>query len=154
MNAPPNSASNNPLISLYDGFLRIAASLDWLAPLLIRLVFGYFWLETGWAKMHNLEGFAARFVDWGIPFPAFSAALSAWVEFIGGALMILGLATRLTMIPMIINMLVAMALVVLPPIATLAEFVELDETLYVLVFFWLLMAGPGRVSVDQLIARR
>ena len=78
-----------------------------------------------------------------------SAGVSAWTELLGGALMMLGLGTRLTMIPMIINMLVAMALVVLPKITTLDEFVELDETLYVLVFLWLLVAGPGRVSLDH-----
>ncbi len=130
------------------------APLRWLGPLLVRLVFGYFWLETGWAKLHNLEFFAGRFVDWGIPFPEFSAALSAGTEFVGGALIMLGLATRLTMLPMIFNMLVALAVVVLPGISTLDEFVELDEVLYVAVFVWLLLAGPGAASVDALIARR
>ena len=146
--------SSLPLVSLYAGFTRGCERLNWLAPLLIRLVFGYFWLETGWAKLHNLDGFTERFIGWGVPFPAFSAALSAWAELIGGGLMMLGLATRPTMVALIINMLVAMALVVLPPIGTLDEFVELDETLYVLVFFWLLMAGPGKASVDHLIAKR
>lgn len=136
---------------IHARFLPLAAQLDWLAPLLIRLVFGYFWLETGWAKLHNLDGFAGRFETWGIPFPHFSAGLSAGMEFVGGLLMMLGLLTRLTMVPMIINMIVALAVVVLPTIATLDEFVELDEVLYILVFFWLLMAGPGRISVDHLL---
>ncbi len=144
----------NMLTRAYAEFLNIAKRLDWLAPLLIRLVFGYFWLETGWAKMHNIDGFTERFMQWGIPFPALSAWVSAVMEFVGGALMILGLATRLTMLPMIFNMLVAMVLVVLPTIGTLDEFVELDETLYVLVFFWLLTAGPGKVSLDYLIEQR
>jgi putative oxidoreductase len=134
---------------------RIGTRFDWLAPLLIRLVFGYFWLETGWAKLHNLDGFAARFVNWGIPFPEFSAVLSAGMEFAGGLLLMFGLLTRLTMLPMIFNMIVALAVVVLPTIGTLDEFVELDEVLYILVFFWLLMAGPGRASLDHwLFARR
>jgi putative oxidoreductase len=146
-----NTAS---VITMYRSLVDLGERLIWLAPLLIRVVFGYFWLETGWAKLHNLDGFTARFEQWGIPFPAFSAGLSAWAEFIGGALMIAGLATRATMVAMIINMLVAMALVVLPTISTLDEFVELDETLYVLVFFWLLLAGPGKASVDHWIASR
>ncbi len=126
----------------------------WLAPLLLRLVFGWFWLETGWAKLHNLEFFAGRFVEWGIPFPTLSATLSGGVDLIGGALLILGLGTRLAAIPMIVNMLVALAVVVLPTIGTVNEFVELDEVLYVCVLFWLLMAGPGKASVDHLLARR
>lgn len=64
----------------------------------------------------------------------------------------LGLAVRLATVPMIVNMLVALAVVVLPGIATPDEFVELDEVLYVLVLFWLLMAGPGKASLDHLIA--
>ena len=136
---------------------RLLACLDnlgWIGPLLVRLVFGYFWLETGWAKLHNLAFFSSRFVEWGIPWPSFNAALSAGTEFVGGLLMILGLATRLTMLPMIFNMLVALAVVVLPQISGLDEFVELDEVLYVAVFVRLLVAGPGRVSLDALIARR
>ena len=127
---------------------------QWLGPLLLRLVFGWFWLETGWAKLHNLDFFSQRFVEWGIPFPLLSATASGAFDLIGGALLLLGLGTRLVAIPMIVNMLVALAVVVLPTISTLDEFVELDEVLYVAVLFWLLMAGPGKASLDHLIARR
>ncbi|SEM47918.1 putative oxidoreductase [Pseudoxanthomonas sp. GM95] len=140
-------------VRLHASALSFLARIDWLGPLLVRLVFGYFWAETGWAKLHNLDFFTARFVEWGIPLPAFSAALCAGTEFIGGVLILIGLATRLTMIPMLINMLVALIVVVLPGISTLDEFVELDEVLYVTLFVWLLIAGPGRASVDHLIAR-
>ena len=142
---------DNIIAARSRNFLRIADSLDWLAPLLIRLFFGYFWLETGWAKLHNLDGFTSRFVEWGIPFPAFSATLSAGMEFVGGLLLMLGLLTRLTCIPMIVNMLVALAVVVIPAMAGVDEFFESDENLYVLIFFWLMMAGPGKVSLDHLL---
>ena len=127
---------------------------EWLGPLLLRLVFGWFWLETGWAKLHNLEFFSQRFVEWGIPLPMLSATASGAVDLVGGALLILGLGTRLVAVPMIVNMLVALAVVVLPGVSTFNEFVELDEVLYVAVLFWLLMAGPGKASLDHLIARR
>lgn len=137
-----------------NAVLDTLSRFEWLGPLLLRLVFGWFWLETGWAKLHNLEFFSQRFVEWGIPFPMLSATASGAVDLIGGALLILGLGTRLIAIPMIVNMLVALAVVVLPTISTLDEFVELDEVLYVAVLFWLLMAGPGKASLDQLIAAR
>ncbi|HYA20519.1 MAG TPA: DoxX family protein [Burkholderiales bacterium] len=133
--------------------LRLIRSLDWLAPLAVRLFFGYFWLETGWAKLHNLDQFTARFVDWQIPFPAFSAALSAGAEFFGGLLIMIGLFTRLTCIPMIFNMVVAIALVVIKNVHGFDDFVELDEFIYILIFFWLLIAGPGKVAVDALVSR-
>jgi putative oxidoreductase len=127
--------------------------IRWLGPLVARLSFGYFWLETGIAKVQNLDGFTQRFMGWGVPFPAFSAGLSAWTELVGGALIMLGLFTRLISIPMIINMIVAIVLVVSANFQGIDEFVEADETVYILIFFWLLMAGPGKVSLDTLLAR-
>jgi putative oxidoreductase len=127
---------------------------DWLAPLAMRLFFGYFWLETGWAKLHNLEGFASRFGSWGIPFPEFSAALSAGTEFVGGALLMLGLMTRPTALIMAFNMLVALLVVAIKPLETFVEFFEIDEPLYILIFVYLAMQGAGAVSLDALIARK
>ena len=133
--------------------LGLLARFAWLAPLVVRLVFGYFWLETGWAKLHNLDGFGARFVDWGIPLPYFSAAVSAWTEFLGGGLIMLGLFTRLVSVPMIINMIVAIGLVVIKNVSDLDGFVELDEVVYILIFLYFLAAGPGAISLDTLLAR-
>ncbi len=139
---------------IHAALLSFTTRFDWLAPLLLRLVFGYFWAETGWAKLVNHDGFTERFVNWGIPFPGLSAYLSGATDLIGGILLMLGLATRLATLPMIFNMIVALALVVLPGVSTLDDFVELNEVLYILVLFWLFMAGPGRASLDHLIARR
>ncbi|MEO7433583.1 MAG: DoxX family protein [Dokdonella sp.] len=136
--------------AILNGLRRI----DWLGPLVMRLFFGYFWAETGWAKLHNLDGFTERFVGWGIPFPAFSASMSAWVEFVGGILIMVGLFTRLTAVPMIVNMIVAIALVVIKNVGSFDELIELDEFVYILIFFWLLMAGPGKASLDAWLARR
>jgi uncharacterized membrane protein YphA (DoxX/SURF4 family) len=61
---------------------------------------------TGGGKLHK-DGFAQRFVGWGIPHPNFNAALLAHTEFICGWLIVFGIATRLASIPMIINMVVA-----------------------------------------------
>jgi putative oxidoreductase len=125
----------------------------WIGPLVVRVVFGYFWLETGIAKVQNLDGFTQRFVGWHIPFPAFSAGLSAWTELLGGLLILLGLFTRLICIPMLINMIVAIAFVVSANLSGLDDYVEADEVVYSLIFFWLLVAGPGKASLDTLVAR-
>jgi putative oxidoreductase len=69
-----------------ESALEFGNRIGWLPPLLIRLFVGYFFFETGWAKAHDLDGFAQRFAQWGIPYPAFNAALSAYTELIGGAL--------------------------------------------------------------------
>jgi putative oxidoreductase len=133
--------------------LRIADALEWLPPLLVRLFVGYMFLELGWAKLHNLAGFTQRFIGWGIPYPAFNAALSAYTECIGGALILFGLLTRLASVPMMINMAVAIVTVKMKAVASVSDFVELDEPLYLLSFFWLMISGPGVASLDHLLKR-
>ena len=133
--------------------IRLLNEQEWTVQLLVRVFVGYFFLETGWGKLHNLDGFAQRFAGWGIPWPHFNAALSAYTEFIGGLLTIFGIGTRLVSIPMIINMLVAILKVNLKSVNNLDDFVELDEPLYALTYLWLLISGPGWVSVDYLISR-
>lgn len=96
---------------------------------------------------------AERFTEWGLPLPAFSAALSGYTELIGGALIVLGLLTRLASIPLFVNMVVAIATVNIERVSSLDDFVELSEPLYALVFLWLAFTGPGRVSLDARLRR-
>ena len=130
-------------------FDRLSASW-WIPAFLMRLFVGYFFMETGWGKIHNLAAFTTRFAQWGIPYPAFNAALSAYTEFLGGALTILGLGMRFVSIPMIINMIVAIVTVKLKNLSGLDDFAELDEPLYALTFVWLFFSGAGWLSVDGL----
>ncbi|MGH8121879.1 MAG: DoxX family protein [Rudaea sp.] len=139
------------IASWCQSLLNVCARLNWLAPLIVRLFFGYFWAETGWAKLHNLDGAIEHFVGWGIPFPAFSATFSASAEFLGGVFLMLGLLTRITSFALIINMIVAIAFVAIKNVGGFDDFIELDEFVYMLIFFWLLIAGPGPVSVDTRI---
>jgi putative oxidoreductase len=133
--------------------IHLLKGQEWIVQLLVRVFVGYFFMETGWGKLHNLDGFAQRFAGWAIPWPYFNAALSAYTEFFGGLLTIFGIGTRLVSIPMIINMLVAILKVNLKSVNNLDDFVELDEPLYALTYLWLLISGPGWVSVDNLISR-
>ena len=126
---------------------------EWIPQLLMRIFLGYFFCESGWGKIHNLDTFTQRFAGWGIPFPAFNAALSAYTEFLGGFLVVIGLGTRLVAIPLVINMIVAIVSVKLKDLDGVNAFFELDEPLYGLGFLWLVFSGPGRVSLDHFIAK-
>src|ERR1700730_19451237 len=112
---------------------RVLELLDWLwreswiPALLVRLFVGYFFLETGWGKIHSLDDFAERFAEWGIPAPAFNAALSAWTEVLGGRLIVLGLFTRLVSIPLFINMLVGVLAVQLNNLSALVDCCPVDD---------------------------
>ena len=144
-------------MSMVDTAQRITIGLErsqWIPQLLVRLFVGYFFFETGWAKAQHLDAMTERFVGWGIPYPAFSVVLSVYTELVGGALLVLGLCTRLASIPLLINMLVALFTVNIRNVSGLDEFVELDTPLYALFFLWLLFTGPGRVSLDHLLWRR
>jgi len=143
--------------ALVDRTQAVLARLEaarWIPPLLTRLFVGYFFFETGWSKVHDLDAMAQRFAGWGIPFPAFNAALSGYTELIGGALILVGLFTRLASIPLFVNMVVAILTVKMKKVTGLDDFVELDEPLYALAFLWLFIEGPGWASLDHLLWTR
>ena len=134
---------------IFDALWR----LSWIPALLTRLFVGYFFFTSGWAKSHDLATFTKNFMEWGIPYPAFNAALSAYTEMIGGALTMVGLATRFVSVAMVINMAVAIISVKMKDVHTLADFANLDEPLYALVYVWLLFSGAGWLSLDAVIKR-
>jgi putative oxidoreductase len=86
--------------------------LDFLAPLLLRLFLAIVFISAGWNKAASFDSTVAWFgnPDWGLglPFPALMAFMATATELVGGALLLLGLATRYLAIPLMITMLVAM----------------------------------------------
>lgn len=86
-------------------------SLDGIAPLLLRIYLAPIFIKAGYGKLMAFEDTAAYFgnSDWGLglPFPELMAALAGGTEFLGGWLLVFGLATRLIAIPLMITMLVA-----------------------------------------------
>lgn len=133
--------------------VRATAYLQWLGPLLARLFVGCLFLLSGWNKVHKLAWFGAMFAGWGIPYPAIMAAIAANTELIGGALILIGLFTRVVAIPMVVNMLVAITVVKMKEVHSLLDFLSLDEPLYTIALLWLMLEGPGVVSFDYLLER-
>ena len=141
----------NKTVNLTNAVFDQLWEQSWIPALLTRLFIGYFFFSSGWAKSHNLATFTKNFAEWGIPYPAFNAALSAYTECIGGSLTMLGLAMRFVSIPMIINMAVAILSVKIKDVHSLADFANLDEPLYALTYVWLLFSGAGFASLDYLL---
>jgi uncharacterized membrane protein YphA (DoxX/SURF4 family) len=76
--------------------------------ILIRLVVGGVFLSEGIQKfLYPAENGVGRFTKIGIPAPEVMAPFVGVVEIVCGALILIGLLTRLAAIPLIINMLVA-----------------------------------------------
>ncbi|BDQ65895.1 DoxX family protein [Shewanella xiamenensis] len=99
------------LVSFYQKSLNASRLFDGLAPLALRLYLAPVLMQAGYNKLAHFEDTVAWFAnpDWGLglPMPTLMAALAAGTEFFGAILLLLGLATRLISIPMMITMLVA-----------------------------------------------
>jgi uncharacterized membrane protein YphA (DoxX/SURF4 family) len=92
-------------VSLYQKFVITSAPR---AVILIRLIIGGVFLTEGIQKFLFADEIGVgRFAKIGIPAPEFTAPFVGWVEIVCGALILLGLLTRLAAIPLIIDMLVA-----------------------------------------------
>jgi putative oxidoreductase len=133
--------------------LSAAGWVQWLPPLLVRIFVGYLFYESGLPKIENVARFTQVFIGWGIPYPHFTVLLVGYVEAIGGLLLIAGLGTRIACVPLIIDMAMATATVQIKQASGFGDFVALDDPLYMLSFFWLMVSGPGLVSLDYLIKR-
>lgn len=116
--------------------------------LIVRIIVGAFMLTHGFGKlMILLDGAYAMFPDpLGIGASA-SLFLIVLAEFLCSIFLILGVATRLSSIPLLTGMLVAGLIVHgADPFASK----ELS-LLYGSVYMMLIITGPGKYSIDQLI---
>ncbi|ABV37355.1 DoxX family protein [Shewanella sediminis HAW-EB3] len=100
-----------PLVKLYQKFVGLLQYVEGLAPLALRLYLAPVLMQAGYNKLSHFSDTAAWFgnPDWGLglPMPEVMVGLAAGTEFFGGILLILGLATRLISIPLMVTMLVA-----------------------------------------------
>ncbi|MGL4222296.1 MAG: HvfX family Cu-binding RiPP maturation protein [Shewanella sp.] len=98
-------------VTFYQKSLNVSRLFDGLAPLALRLYLAPVLMQAGYNKLANFDDTVAWFAnpDWGLgmPMPTLMAALAAGTEFFGAILLLLGLATRLISIPLMITMLVA-----------------------------------------------
>jgi putative oxidoreductase len=139
--------------------LDVAGALSFLPPLLTRLVIGYAFYQTGRGKLANPERIVEFFTGLGIPFPAANAAFVSRLEFYGGLLLIAGLLTRVVACGLASTMAVALMT------ADRADFLgalsgageagltDVVPVVYGLFLLWLIVFGPGAVSLDALLRR-
>ena len=138
---------------LYDLPSAVATRLVWLAPLLARVTVGWVFVTTGWGKLHNVQKIIDYFTELGIPYPQIQAPFASANEFLCGLLVLVGLATRVASIPLIVVMLVAIRTAQWENVDSAAALLGLVEWSYIAILAWLALAGPGPVSLDALIAR-
>ena len=126
------------------------------ALLIARLVVGVVLIAHGWRKVvtNGIGGTAEGFAEMGIPLPAASAAFVSVVELVGGALLVVGAATALVGVLVVLIMLGALV------------FVHIGKGVFVSEGGWELVGvigaaalvlaavGAGRYSVDYALGMR
>ncbi len=138
---------------------------EWFPVLLARVSMGLFFAISGWNKLFTVahwKGLLAGMIATGLPFPKLMALFLAWFEFVGGSLLTIGFMSTFFSIGLAFAMLVAIVTVEIPfvippglgPLDWLDWFLYLPQVLYVLIFLWLIIKGPGPYSVDAIIARK
>jgi uncharacterized membrane protein YphA (DoxX/SURF4 family) len=130
-----------------------------VATVIIRLLVGAVFLSEGIQKfLYPVEVGAGRFAKIGFESPEFMAAFVACFEITCGALVLLGLATRLAVVPLVIIMLTAMVTTKLPILQEggfwkMAHESRTDWSM-LLGSTFLLIVGAGRLSIDSWIATK
>jgi putative oxidoreductase len=152
---------NTVIKLLRRGYELLVASGNLLqSPLLLVLRVYFFWqlFMTGKGHLANIGKVSDFFVSLGILFPTLNAYLSSTVECFGSLLLIVGLASRLTAIPVAVTMAVAYLTADLEVVASIFsdpdKFVKADPFPYFVCALIVLVFGPGRFSIDALIRSR
>lgn len=157
-----SAAPRNPALHMLRGwhcqFVKLANSLQSPFLLLVRLYWGWQFLATGWGKLHNLARVTEFFSSLGIPAPAFTAQAVATLEFLGGLLLIVGLANRIMGLLLSCNMLVAYLAGDREALKSIftdpGKFYNADPFTFLMAALIVLIFGAGYFSLDYALARR
>lgn len=142
------------LQSICNSIRSIGNSLQSIFLLIIRLYWGYQFFMGAIGKLSHFDTIAAYFQSLGVPLPHLSAAVTSCIELFGGALLFVGLFSRLTAIPLLCvltvayftadgNSLIALSHFNPVPFFNATPFLFLYATLIIFCF------GPGKISLDH-----
>jgi putative oxidoreductase len=120
-----------------------------LAILLLRIATGAIMMKHGYDKLVHFAEYKGKFMNFMGLGQATSLSLVIFAEFFCALFIIIGLFTRLAVIPLVIVMGVALFK------AHNSDFMGEGETasLYFAAYVALLLVGPGRISVDGMVGK-
>ena len=125
------------------------------SPLLlaVRLYWGWQFFQTGYGKLMHINKVVGFFMSLGIPFPAFNAYFVSYLECLGGALLFLGLGSRVIALPLTIDMLVAYIAADREALFSIfsdpGKFYAADPYTFFFASLLILVFGPGKISLDS-----
>lgn len=145
--------------AVYARFASLASYVQNPLLLSIRLYWGWQFAQDGWGKLTHLDRVAQFFASLNLPAPGMTALMVALVEFTGGILFALGIASRLVSLVLFVNM--TMAYLSVPDdrvnffhvLSNPSDFYGASPYTYWFAALLILVMGPGLFAVDSLIGR-
>ena len=141
----------------YQLLIAGASSLKSPFLLIVRLYWGWQMFVSGRAHLADVPTMVQRFQEWGVPFPTFNVYVSGLTECACGLLLLIGFASRLITVPLIVNFCVAYLTasreVLLNIFSDPDAFVSDAAFLFLLASVIVFIFGPGAFSVDAIIKR-
>ena len=156
-------------LELHSLHISLMSRLQSAVLLLVRISFGYQFMLTGYGKLTHIDATTQNFIEWGIPMPQLNVYMAGTTECVGGALLLLGLASRYITIPLIFTMLTAYATahrqVIIhlfttsgltdptdsPLIERIRNFFDQAPFPFLLAALVVLVFGPGLFSLDAIL---
>jgi putative oxidoreductase len=133
---------------------RVAADFGNVLWLLGRILLGGIFVQSGLAKLMDLNGFAALLAAGGVPAASVLAPIAAAVEFGGGLAIVLGLGTRYAALLMI-GFVIAATLIShrfwsAPPAEGAEQMIQFAKNAAIIGgFLFVFVTGGGRYSLDR-----
>jgi len=151
---------NTKLFSLARSGHRLMATgatyLQHPVLLVVRLYWGWSFFQTGKGKLMTHSDVTEFFTSLGIPLPGLNAWVAGATECFGGLLLLAGLASRLTTVPLMITMIVAYLTADMEAVKSIFsdpdKFTEATPFLFLFASVIIFLFGPGALSLDRLIA--
>ena len=133
--------------------MRAVGRLAGITPVVVRLIIGAMMFVHGVDKLTGgPAGFGEFLGSLGLPAPLALAWAVTLLELVGGAMLIVGLLTRLVAGLMVLELIGAIVLVTGSRGLIGAEAVGYERDLaYIAGLFVMLLLGPGRPSVDHAV---
>jgi len=142
------------VLELYYKGVKNLEKLKDIPLLLIRLVLAYGFYVPAKMKWSDINSIIDWFKTLHVPAPALNAYMAASTEAAGVVLLVLGLGTRIISIPLTVVMLVAIKTVHWSNGFNAGDNGYEIPLYYLIMLLLLLIYGPGRISLDNLISRK
>jgi len=143
------------------GYQLYTSAADSLKPpflLAVRLYWGWQLIQSGWGKLHNIAGVTEFFTSLGLPAPHFTAIAISNLELFGGALLAIGLGSRIIGLVLSVNMLMAYITAdreaLMSVFSDPGKFYNADPFTFLMASLLVFIFGAGFFSLDRIVQSR